>query len=73
MFPVFINQLPLTEDVEENKAVFESILTLYKAGHEILKPHITTLINVSSSLLREKKYSNDGESNNYILIINLLM
>lgn len=59
VFPVFINQLPLKEDVEENKAVFECILTLYKAGHEILKPHITTLTNVSSTLLREQKLIND--------------
>lgn len=61
VFPVFINQLPLKEDVEENKAVFECILTLYKAGHEILKPHITTLTNVSSTLLREQKLINDGK------------
>ena len=61
IFPVFLNQLPLTEDFEEHKAVFESILTLYKAGHEVLKPHITALINVASTILREKKYNDDGE------------
>ncbi|XP_043465104.1 importin-4-like [Leptopilina heterotoma] len=70
VFPVFINQLPLKEDVEENKAVFESILTLYKAGHEILKPHITTLINVSSSLLSDKKYNNDETRNLVVEFLN---
>lgn len=63
VFPVFVNQLPLTEDYEEHKAVFEGILTLYKAGHDILKPHITTLINVASTILREEKYSDDETRN----------
>ena len=61
IFPVFVNQLPLTEDTEEHKAIFESILTLYKVGHEVLKPNISALISVASTVLREKKYNSNGK------------
>ncbi|KAG7189765.1 hypothetical protein KM043_017429 [Ampulex compressa] len=63
VFPVFVNQLPLKEDFEENKAVFKSVLTLYQAGHAILKQHIRLLLKVAVSVLHEKKATDDETKN----------
>lgn len=60
VFPVFVSQLPLKEDFQENKAVFRSILTLYQAGHNILQPHMRTLLQVAVSVLQEGKTTDDG-------------
>ncbi|KAI4495616.1 hypothetical protein M0802_008451 [Mischocyttarus mexicanus] len=63
VFPVFVNQLPLKEDYLENKAVFRSILILYQAGHNILQPHMRTLLQVAISVLQEGKTSDDETKN----------
>lgn len=60
IFPVFVNQLPLKEDFEENKTVFKSILTLYQAGHSILQPHMQLLLKVAVSVLHEERAIDDG-------------
>lgn len=60
VFPVFVNQLPLKEDFQENKAVFRSILTLYQAGHNILQSHMRALLQVAISVLQEGKTTDDG-------------
>ncbi|XP_015586290.1 importin-4 [Cephus cinctus] len=59
VFPVFVNQLPLKEDFEENKAVFNSILILYRAGHAVLQPHVKTLQKIAVTVLREEKAMDD--------------
>lgn len=70
IFPVFVNQLPLKEDFEENKAVFKSILTLYEAGHSILQAHMHVLLKVAVSVLYEESATDDGMLyDNYILPI----
>lgn len=66
VFPVFVNQLPLKEDFEENKMVFRSILTLYQAGHNILQPHMCTLLQVAISVLQEGK-TTDDEGRNLVM------
>lgn len=64
IFPTFVAQLPLKEDVVENKAVFRSILTLYQAGHSVLQPHIRTLLKVGVSVLHEGRTGSDGKLRN---------
>ncbi|XP_076749367.1 importin-4 [Xylocopa sonorina] len=59
VFPIFVKQLPLKEDFEENKAVFKSILTLYEAGHSILRPYMDTLLRVAVSVLHEDRATDD--------------
>lgn len=66
IFPIFVAQLPLKDDFVENKAVFESILTLYQAGHVVLQPHIHTLLKVAVSVLHEGWTGSDGEFRNNI-------
>ncbi|XP_066592125.1 importin-4-like [Prorops nasuta] len=66
VYPVFISQLPLKEDFEEYKAVFKSIATLYQAGHDVLRPHIRTLLKLSVSILHEEK-TNDDETKSLIV------
>lgn len=60
VFPVFVQQLPLKEDWEENKVVFKSILILYQAGIAILQPHITMLLKVALTILHEERTMNDN-------------
>ncbi|KAK9300854.1 hypothetical protein QLX08_006565 [Tetragonisca angustula] len=59
IFPIFVKQLPLKEDFEENKAVFKSILTLYEAGHPILYPHMETLLGVAVNIIYENTATDD--------------
>ncbi|KOX69401.1 Importin-4 [Melipona quadrifasciata] len=59
IFPIFVKQLPLKEDFEENKAVFKSILTLYEAGHPILHPYMETLLGVAVSIIHENTATDD--------------
>ncbi|KAF7381213.1 hypothetical protein HZH68_016088 [Vespula germanica] len=66
VFPVFVNQLPLKEDFQENKAVFRSILTLYQAGHNILQSHMRALLQVAISVLQEGK-TTDDEARNLVM------
>ncbi|XP_003693033.1 importin-4 [Apis florea] len=63
VFPTFVKQLPLKEDFEENKAVFKSILTLYEAGHPILRSHMEILLKVAVSVLHENKTTDDEAKN----------
>ncbi|XP_034941996.1 importin-4-like [Chelonus insularis] len=65
VFPVFVQQLPLKQDYEEYKSVFKSILTLYKLGHEVIKPHIYNLLKISINILYEKHVP-DEETKNLI-------
>ncbi|XP_076248556.1 importin-4 [Calliopsis andreniformis] len=66
IFPVFVNQLPLKEDFEENKAVFKSILTLYEAGHSILQAHMHMLLKVAVSVLHEER-AVDEEAKSFVM------
>ncbi|XP_011314194.1 importin-4 [Fopius arisanus] len=59
VFPAFVQQLPLKQDFEEYQAVFRSILMLYRAGHEVIKPHMQTLLKVAIRVLHEKKAPNE--------------
>ena len=51
VFPVFVNHLPLKEDLEENKTVFKCILVLYQNGHAILHSHMKQLLKVAVETL----------------------
>ena len=66
IFPVFVNQLPLKEDFEENKTVFKSVLTLYQAGHSILQPHMQLLLKVAVSVLHEER-AIDDEAKGFVM------
>ncbi|XP_076170729.1 importin-4 [Ptiloglossa arizonensis] len=66
VFPVFVSQLPLKEDFEENKAVFKSILTLYEAGHSILQPHMHILLKIAVSVIHEES-ATDDEAKSFVL------
>ena len=68
IFPIFVKQLPLKEDFEENKAVFKSILTLYEAGHPILYPHMETLLGVAVNIIYENTATDDGKLYNVFLL-----
>lgn len=71
VFPVFVSQLPLKEDFEENKAVFKSILTLYEAGHSILQPHMHILLKIAVSVIHEESATDDGELCNIFLLYSI--
>lgn len=66
VLPGFIQQLPLKQDFEEYRAVFKSILTLYRAGHPLIKLHVANLLKIAISVLHEEKVPNEG--NFYIFI-----
>ncbi|XP_015437006.1 PREDICTED: importin-4 [Dufourea novaeangliae] len=66
VFPIFVSQLPLKEDFEENKAVFRSILTLYQAGHSILQPHMHILLKVAVNVLYEES-ATDDEAKSFVM------
>lgn len=61
VFPSFVKQLPLQQDFEEYQAVFNSIATLYRAGHEVIKPHLQDLLKLAITVIHEDKAPNDGE------------
>ncbi|KAK0087613.1 hypothetical protein PV325_000560 [Microctonus aethiopoides] len=63
VFPGFIQQLPLKQDFEEYQAVFKSIMTLYRAGHQIIKPHIQHLLKIAITVLHEKQVPNEETKN----------
>ncbi|XP_071878378.1 importin-4 [Bombus fervidus] len=66
VFPIFVKQLPLKEDFEENKAVFRSILTLYQAGHPILRSYMGVLLKVAVSVLHENR-TTDNEAKSTVM------
>ncbi|XP_014209388.1 importin-4 [Copidosoma floridanum] len=62
VFPVFVSQLPLKEDLEENKTVYKCIMQLYGCGHVILKPHLSHLLQVSFRLLETENTDTETKS-----------
>ncbi|XP_017888011.1 importin-4-like [Ceratina calcarata] len=59
VFPVFVEQLPLREDFEEYTTVFKSVLTLYQAGHPVLKQHMAALLKIAVGVLHDNKATDD--------------
>ncbi|XP_067002902.2 importin-4 [Anabrus simplex] len=59
VFPVFVNYLPLREDFDENKIVFECLLHLYQMGHPVLAKHITQLVKTAFVVLHEQQGEKD--------------
>ncbi|XP_043285826.1 importin-4-like [Venturia canescens] len=59
VFPSFLKQLPLQQDFVEYQAVFDAVLTLYRAGHEIVKPHLQDLLTLAINVLHEDKAPSD--------------
>lgn len=53
VFPVFVNYLPLREDFDENKAVFECMTYLYQLGHPLLLSHLTSVVKAGFVVLCE--------------------
>ncbi|KAG8238816.1 hypothetical protein J437_LFUL010530, partial [Ladona fulva] len=55
VFPVYLQYLPLREDFEENKEVFNSFSHLYKIGHPVLLNHLGTVVTICASVLDTKQ------------------
>ncbi|XP_046390558.1 importin-4-like [Ischnura elegans] len=68
VFPVYLKYLPLREDFEENKKVFESFAHLYKVGHPVLLAHLGQIVNIAATVLNTKQLDKDTES----IIVELL-
>lgn len=68
VFPVFVNYLPLREDFDENKAVFECMTYLYQMGHPLLLSHLTPVIKAGLVVLCESQ----GAKETMELVLNLM-
>jgi hypothetical protein len=58
---VFVNYLPLREDFQENKAVFECMMYLYQLGHPVLLSHLAPVMEAGFVVLCERQ----GEKGQY--------
>ncbi|XP_071445043.1 importin-4-like [Hetaerina americana] len=63
VFPVYLQYLPLREDFEENKKVFESFSYLYKLGHPVLLPHLGKIVTIATTVLDTSQIDKETESN----------
>lgn len=52
---MFVNYLPLREDFDENKAVFECMTYLYQLGHPMLLSHLTPVMKAGFVVLCERQ------------------
>ncbi|KAJ4431592.1 hypothetical protein ANN_20191, partial [Periplaneta americana] len=68
VFPVFVNYLPLREDFDENKAVFECMTYLYQLGHPMLLSHLSPVMKAGFIVLCE----NQGVKETLELVLNLM-
>ncbi|XP_049829697.1 importin-4-like [Schistocerca gregaria] len=59
VFPVFVEYLPLREDFDENKTVYECLLYLYQLGHPQLVAHLGALLASSFQVLHKKQGTTD--------------
>jgi hypothetical protein len=55
VFPVFVNYLPLKEDFDENKAVFECMTYLFQVGHPVFLNHLTPVMKAGVIVLCERQ------------------
>ena len=74
VFPSFVKQLPLELDFEEYAAVFNSILTLYRAGHEVVKPHLPYLLKLAITVVLSghEEIQEDGENSILYIIFHFI-
>ncbi|PNF42980.1 hypothetical protein B7P43_G09585 [Cryptotermes secundus] len=68
VFPVFVNYLPLREDFDENKAVFECMSYLYQLGHPMLLSHLAPVMKAGVIVLCERQ----GVKETLELVLNLM-
>ncbi|XP_021926547.1 importin-4-like isoform X1 [Zootermopsis nevadensis] len=68
VFPVFVNYLPLREDFDENKAVFECMTYLYQLGHPMLLSHLTPVMKAGFVVLCERQ----GVKDTLDLVLNFM-
>lgn len=52
---MFVNYLPLKEDFDENKAVFECMTYLFQVGHPVFLNHLTPVMKAGVIVLCERQ------------------
>lgn len=62
VLPVLIGLLPLKEDYDENKPIFECIVALYQAGNETMQSLTPQLVPVLGQVLSPPKEQLDDET-----------
>jgi len=67
VMPVIVEQLPLKEDYEENKPIFECIAGLYQHGNETVIGLTQQLIPVFSAVLGEPAEQLDAETRTKVI------
>ncbi|XP_028822991.1 importin-4 [Denticeps clupeoides] len=67
VFPVLVAQLPLKEDLEENKTVYRCLVFLYSHSPVLVVSHLKTIVFASSHVLGTKDI--DGETQNAMLVL----
>lgn len=55
MFPGFIQQLPLKEDLEEHAAVLKCFGHLYQLGHSVIKKHLSDVIRICCLIMSDSQ------------------
>lgn len=68
VLPVFIQYLPLREDFEENKWVFQCLSNLYQLGTEVLVGNLIPVIKACAISLHQNQIATDGKD----IVVNLL-
>lgn len=68
VFPVFMQNLPLRTDFDENEAVYKCFGHLYQQGHPLLKQNITQIITMAIGVLHTKQVSNLGKVISYLTL-----
>lgn len=74
VLPVFVQQLPLREDFDENNAIFKCFLMLLTQNIEALNAVIDKVMTVGFHVLMQKQFKEDDDSNTstYKFVVNVL-
>eukprot|EP01118_Nematostelium_gracile_P015750 TRINITY_DN6368_c0_g1_i2.p1 TRINITY_DN6368_c0_g1~~TRINITY_DN6368_c0_g1_i2.p1 ORF type:complete len:378 (-),score=90.76 TRINITY_DN6368_c0_g1_i2:45-1178(-) len=51
ILPVFLAEIPMKKDYEENKTVFEALFSLLRANHPSIAPHLPTVMGIFARVL----------------------
>ncbi|XP_055381935.1 importin-4-like [Condylostylus longicornis] len=66
VLPVFMGQLPVKEDFEENNSIFKCFKQLYLDGKEILIQYLEQIIAFATDILYKKEYKDEETYNNVL-------
>lgn len=66
VLPVFMSQLPVKEDFDENNSIFKCFQQLYIEGKEILIQYLEQIIVIATDILYKKEYKDDETHNNIL-------